>query len=149
MLAIKYALFAVIATALNFAAQWSVDFIYTSFLGDTFYPNWLTQVVQPKTFYFLMGMFFGTGVGLVCKYILDKKYIFYHTVENVSQDVNTFMIYTLTGVVTTLLFWTFEIVFHFAWEHHYSKYIGAAIGLSIGYISKYYLDKHFVFKKTT
>ena len=50
------------------------------------------------------------------------------------------------GVFTTLIFWGFEILFDKLFEHELSKYAGAVIGLSIGYIVKYNLDKKFVFK---
>ena len=50
------------------------------------------------------------------------------------------------GVFTTLIFWGFEITFDYIFNNENAKYAGAVIGLSIGYIVKYLLDKKFVFR---
>ncbi len=50
------------------------------------------------------------------------------------------------GVFTTFIFWGFEIGFDVIFENQNAKYAGALLGLGIGYIVKYFLDKKFVFK---
>ncbi len=49
------------------------------------------------------------------------------------------------GIFTTIIFWGTEIGFNAIFENQNAKYIGAIIGLSIGYAIKYFLDKKFVF----
>jgi len=49
------------------------------------------------------------------------------------------------GVFTTVIFWGFEIGFNYIFTNPQAKYVGAIVGLSIGYIIKYFLDKKFVF----
>jgi len=129
MIAIKYILFAAIATLLNLAFQ------YLSFLA---YSGFASLYVA---------MFMGNVAGLISKYVLDKKYIFYHTPESKVHDAKKLAAYTFTGGFTTLIFWGTEIGFDFLFDHEYAKYLGAAIGLSIGYTAKYFLDKHFVFRE--
>lgn len=90
-------------------------------------------------------MFIGTVAGLVVKYVLDKKFIFFHVVENRKDDAKKFALYSLMGVFTTFIFWGTEIVFDALSQNQNAKYLGAVIGLSIGYIIKYFLDKKFVF----
>jgi len=90
-------------------------------------------------------MFFGTLAGLVAKYILDKKYIFYHTPKDKKDDAKKFVLYSFMGIFTTIIFWGTEITFDALLENPNAKYIGAVIGLSIGYIIKYFLDKKYVF----
>ena len=90
-------------------------------------------------------MFVGTIAGLLVKYALDKRYIFYYETKRKSDDIKKFFIYSCMGVITTFIFWGTEICFATIWHHEISKYIGAVIGLSIGYITKYNLDKRFVF----
>ena len=90
-------------------------------------------------------MFTGTLSGLVVKYVLDKKLIFYHVVENKKDDAKKFALYSLMGVFTTIIFWGTEIAFDARSQNPNAKYLGAVIGLSIGYIIKYFLDKKFVF----
>ncbi len=128
MIAFRYVLFAIISTVVNLAFQ------YLSFL---FYSGFLSLYVA---------MFFGTLAGLVLKYVLDKKYIFFHTPKSKKDDGKKFLLYSLMGVFTTFIFWGFEITCDYFLAFENAKYLGAVIGLSIGYIVKYNLDKKFVFK---
>jgi putative flippase GtrA len=127
MLALKYYLFAVLSTLVNLLFQ------YFSF---TLYAGWGSLYVA---------MFVGTLAGLVAKYILDKKWIFYHTPKDKKDDAKKFALYSLMGVFTTVIFWGTEMAFYYLVPNPNAKYIGAVIGLSIGYIIKYFLDKRFVF----
>lgn len=127
MIALKYSSFAVIATLLNLLFQYLSFQIYTG-IADIY-----------------IAMFVGTLVGLVTKYVLDKKYIFYHKPQSKKQDIKKFMSYTLTGGFTTTIFWGAELGFDWIFGGEMAKYIGAILGLSIGYIAKYYLDKKYVF----
>ena len=90
-------------------------------------------------------MLIGTLSGLVVKYTLDKKLIFYHAVENKKDDVKKFALYSLMGIFTTIIFWGTEIAFDTLFQNPNAKYLGAVIGLNVGYIIKYFLDKKFVF----
>lgn len=127
MIAMKYGLFASIAMLLNLGAQYLCLTIYEGF-GALY-----------------IAIFIGTAVGLITKYVLDKKFIFYVTPENVSKDASLFLLYTVTGVATTAIFWGTEILFDYYFKVEIAKYIGAVLGLSIGYVCKYFLDKKFVF----
>jgi putative flippase GtrA len=90
-------------------------------------------------------MFVGTLAGLVTKYILDKKWIFYHTPKDKKDDARKFMLYSFMGVFTTVIFWGTEMLFYYFVPYPNAKYVGAVIGLSIGYVIKYFLDRKFVF----
>jgi len=126
---LPYIFFAVIATATNLGTQYL----------------WLSIALGPNPL--LVAMFLGTGIGLITKYILDKKYIFQYTTKNLSHDLNKFLLYSIMGMLTTAVFWTSELTFHAFWNSPLAKYIGGAIGLAIGYTIKYFLDKKFVFVK--
>lgn len=128
LLVLKYSLFALIATIIN---------LFTQFISLAIYS---------QNFSLYIAMFFGTLTGLIAKYILDKKYIFYYVVKDKKEDSQKFILYSIMGVFTTLIFWGFEIGFDYIFDSEIAKYIGAIIGLSIGYITKYFLDKKFVFK---
>ena len=131
MIALKYTLFAVVSTALNLLFQYLSLWLYHGY-GSLF-----------------IAMCAGTGAGLICKYVLDKKFIFYHKPASKTQDVKKFASYTLTGGFTTVIFWGTEVWFDWYFDHESAKYIGAVVGLSIGYVSKYFLDKKFVFTEKT
>ena len=128
LLVLKYSLFALIATIIN---------LFTQFISLAIYS---------QDFSLYIAMFFGTLTGLIAIYILDKKYIFYYVVKDKKEDSQKFILYSIMGVFTTLIFWGFEIGFDYIFDSEIAKYIGAIIGLSIGYITKYILDKKFVFK---
>ena len=127
MIAIKYAVFATISTLFNLLFQYLSFLVYTGF-GSLY-----------------VAMFFGTLAGLVAKYILDKKFIFYHTPKDKKDDAKKFILYSLMGVFTTIIFWGTEISFDALFQDPNAKYLGAVIGLSIGYVIKYFLDKKYVF----
>ncbi|QFY44885.1 GtrA family protein [Candidatus Methylospira mobilis] len=88
----------------------------------------------------------GTGVGLIVKYILDKRYIFRFRARNAVHDVRIFALYTLMGLATTVIFWGFEFGFHRLFETNEMRYLGGVIGLTIGYLTKYRLDRRYVFR---
>ena len=127
MIALRYSLFALISTIVNMSFQWLSFFVYDGFLA------------------LYLAMFLGTLAGLVLKYILDKKYIFFHTPKSKKDDGKKFMLYSLMGVFTTFIFWGFEIGFDNLFEDENAKYYGGILGLAIGYVVKYFLDKKFVF----
>lgn len=127
-LAVLYALIAVLATAANIGAQDLATRLY----GGPF-------AIEAS-------VFVGTGVGLVVKYAADKRWIFRFNPRDVLHDAHTFVLYTATGIGTTLLFWGFEFGFNGLFQTREMRYVGALIGLALGYWAKYHLDKRFVFR---
>ena len=128
-IAIKYILFAILSTIVNLSTQYISFLIYSGYLS------------------LYLALFLGTLSGLVLKYILDKKFIFYFETKTKKENGKKFFLYSLMGVFTTIIFWGFEIGFDYIFQGEIAKYIGALIGLAIGYIVKYNLDKKFVFKE--
>jgi putative flippase GtrA len=52
------------------------------------------------------------------------------------------------GLVTTAIFWVTETVFWMIWGTDGARELGAILGLSVGYITKYLLDRRYVFRTT-
>ncbi|MES2819182.1 MAG: GtrA family protein [Pseudomonadota bacterium] len=127
-LAAIYGLLAIIATVFNIGAQ---DLLIRLYSGS---------------YSILLSMVFGTAVGLVVKYILDKRYIFAFKAQNAAHDGQVFMLYALMGLITTAIFWGFELAFEHFFASKEMRYLGGVIGLAIGYLAKYALDKRFVFR---
>lgn len=96
-------------------------------------------------FLFTVALLSGTAAGLIVKYMLDKRWIFYDRVSGLKNNARKFIMYTSMGTITTLIFWGFETLFWFVFKSDVMRDFGAIIGLSIGYIAKYKLDKRFVF----
>jgi putative flippase GtrA len=129
-LAITYTVFAIIATIANIATQDITIHIYAGV-----YPIMLSVIA-------------GTATGLILKYILDKRYIFRFQTRNITHNSKIFVLYTLMGIITTMIFWCFEFGFNHFFQTKQMRYFGGIIGLAIGYIVKYRLDKRFVFRAT-
>lgn len=123
----RYSVFAVVATMANLATQRVV-----LQFGDS-------------DLFFAVAVGTGTVAGLVIKYLLDKRWIYYAVVVGVKNHSQTFTLYTAMGVITTAIFWGTETVFWLIWHTDTMREVGAILGLSIGYIVKYQLDRRFVF----
>ncbi|MCP1575843.1 putative flippase GtrA [Herbaspirillum rubrisubalbicans] len=88
----------------------------------------------------------GTAIGLVIKYVLDKRYIFCFRARSMAHDTQTFFLYTFMGLVTTAIFWGVEFGFEYMFETKEMRYLGGIIGLAMGYLMKYRLDRRYVFR---
>jgi len=129
MIVIRYTLFAVISTIINLFVQ---SLIFEIFVGK---------------YNIFFAIILGTFAGLITKYMLDKKWVFYYESPSISHNTKKFFLYSLMGVLTTVVFWVTELTFYYLSSEPSAKYIGAIIGLTIGYIIKFYLDKRYVFIK--
>ena len=87
----------------------------------------------------------GTVVGLIIKYLLDKRWIFADPSTGLRAHGGKFALYSLVGLFTTAIFWGAETVAWLAWGTNAAREAGAVLGLAIGYLIKYRLDKRFVF----
>jgi putative flippase GtrA len=124
---LRYACFAVLAGLVTLVTQAAFLQIYSGPLGLT------------------IALVLGTGTGLLAKYLLDKRWIFFDTSTGAAAHGKTFSLYTATGVVTTVIFWGLEYAFDGLTPDGRWRYLGGAIGLAIGYIAKFQLDRRFVF----
>lgn len=126
-IALNYTIFALIASIINILSQDISINLYDGSYSIT------------------VSILFGTITGLLTKYILDKKYIFkYKTVDH-THNGRILILYTSMGIATTIVFWSFELLFYYIYGTKEMRYIGGLIGLGIGYYIKYHLDKKYVF----
>ena len=88
----------------------------------------------------------GTAAGLPVKYALEKKFVFLFKANDLAHDTRLFILYGCMGVFTTAVFWGVEYAFHVGFGNDAMRYLGGAIGLTLGSWMKYHLDKRFVFK---
>ena len=129
-LVLRYGLFAILSTVVNLATQrvslWAYDGA-----GGLF-----------------AAILAGTAAGLVLKYLLDKYFIFFDRNGGLATHGRQFALYTAMGLVTTAIFWATEYVFWLVWGTQLMREVGAVLGLAVGYIAKYQLDRRFVFVPT-
>ena len=124
-IALRYVIFAVIATIANLGMQ--------------------RAVLAGGEHLFIWAVLAGTAVGLVVKYLLDKRWIFFDTSTGTAAHARKFTLYTVMGLVTTAIFWGMETAFWLTWRTDMMRELGAVIGLTIGYAVKYWLDRKYVF----
>ena len=130
VLVLRYTFFAVLATLVNLAAQRLVFWAW------------------PGTGRLVLALALGTLVGLVVKYALDKRWIFADTSRGMRAHAQKFALYSAMGLVTTVLFWGTETAFWLLCGTEAMRELGAVLGLSVGYVVKYKLDKRFVFSRS-
>lgn len=128
MIAVRYALFAAIAAGINLATQFICLRLYAG-------PGSLLAAIPG-----------GTLTGLVAKYVLDKRWIFFDASHGAKAHAERFSLYTLTGAFTTAIFWGAELIVAAVTTSEALRLAGGALGLAIGYITKYHLDRRFVFR---
>lgn len=126
-LAARYVAFAVVATVTNLATQR------------------LMLAMNDGPFGFAAAVVAGTGVGLVVKYLLDKRWIFDDRSTGVAAHGRRFSLYTAMGLITTAIFWGTETAFRAIFQTDPMRELGAVLGLAVGYFIKYRLDRRFVF----
>lgn len=126
-LVLRYVAFAILATLSNLATQRAV-----LALGDS-------------GMHFGAAIGAGTFVGLVIKYMLDKRWIFQDIETGAWNHGRKFSLYTAMGLVTTAIFWGTETLFWIVWQTDRMRELGAVLGLAVGYVIKYNLDRRFVF----
>jgi putative flippase GtrA len=125
---VRYVIFAVLATLANLAAQEVVMRL---------------APVAPLT----LSILAGTVAGFVLKYVLDKKWVFDDRYNGHREELQKVTLYGAFSVLTTLIFWGFEVAFWTIWRTDLAKYTGAVLGLATGYAAKFALDRTFVFKE--
>jgi putative flippase GtrA len=126
-LVLRYAAFAAFASGVNLLVQVAVMALYQG----------------PQAL--LLAMAAGTVAGLVPKFLLDKYWIFDDRAPGRARGLRQFILYGLLSVATTLIFWVFEVAFHWLGDGGPLRYLGAALGLGVGYWVKYHLDRRLVF----
>jgi putative flippase GtrA len=127
ILPIRYAFFACAATCINLVTQAAGLSLYRG-------PFKLT-----------VAMMAGTATGLLMKYVLDKRWIFHDPSRGMMGHARKIGFYTCTGVFTTAVFWAMEYGFDALTGDGRWRFLGATLGLGIGYALKYQLDSRYVF----
>lgn len=130
VLAVRYTIIALSASALNLLLQAAISWLYKGPLA-----------VEAS-------MVLATGLVLPLKYSIERRVIFEFQPASLLHDAKLFYLYTMVSVFTVLIFWCTEYAFHLIFRDDAMRYIGGALGLAISFYSKYRLDKQFVFVRT-
>lgn len=129
MLVFRYAAFALVATGVNLGLQYAC----LALLGG---PQELPIAIV-----------LGTAAGLATKYVLDKRWIFYDDEGGLRAHGRKFGLYSAMGLFTTAVFWGTETLFALLFHTDFMTLAGGALGLALGYVLKFHLDRRFVFRR--
>lgn len=138
---IKYILFAVLSTLLNYFIQLSTEYFAGLLPAGFFY----IPVYKSITIITVTKMGLATAGAFIFKYIADK-YIVFKICDNksVTEHFTMFSIYAAISILTTFFNWGTQILFKLVFN---LEYLGLGLGLATGYTIKYLLDRKFVFCK--
>ncbi len=142
-----YFIFAALMIGLNYLIQkinqiWLAPFICANFseidLIQTFYCS-----IYPYNMPELVGSIIAVGITYIIKFFLDKFYVFKKKSMEIKETSKQFIKYFLFAILTTVENIGIQFIF--------TNFIGTPleisfiIALSIGYLTKFFLDKRYVF----
>ena len=141
-----YMVFAAISIILNLVSQYIAKVIIVFLV-----PNFANQKISHFEYWFLIALGFGTVIGFLFKFVVDKFVVFE---EKLSEDTRAELqkttkqisMYFGFAIFTTIIFWGFEFSFKFFLPGNWYLF-GGLIGLIVGYTVKFLLDSRFVFNK--
>jgi putative flippase GtrA len=144
---VLYFIFAALMICLNYFIQWLNKDYISVFIGDNFgsielIQNWyLAQT--PFNMTELVGSVVAVGITYVVKFVLDKFIVFQKKSTEIKQASKEFSLYFLFAIVTTIE----NIGIQFLLTNFLGTplVLSVIIALTIGYITKFILDKQFVF----
>lgn len=91
---------------------------------------------------YVISILFGTVIGFLIKFYLDKNFIF---LKSSSFSFNQLFTYTFTAIFSTIIFWSVEIFFLIYFQNNMMKILGGFLGLILGYTLKFKLDYKLTF----
>ena len=140
-----YMTFAVISIILNIASQYILRVILQDLI-----PEFANQKLLSFEYWFLISLGFGTIIGFLFKFVVDKFVVFdailnKDKIADLQYTTKQISLYFGFAIFTTLIFWGFEFSFKFFLPGNWYLF-GGLVGLIIGYTIKFLLDRKFVFK---
>lgn len=126
---VRYAIFAAAAIVINLLSQNAVLLLLSKY--------WIGIYAA---------ILVGNASGLIFKYIADKYWVFEDGEATLAGNSKKFALYAAFGLMTTGIFWVVELLFHYLFKTVFMTNVGAVLGLCIGYVIKYNLDKRVTFR---
>ena len=144
-----YLFFAILMIILNYLIQKVNQLYIADWICDNWGDNDFIYVVYCSTSPYnmpeLMGSIIAVGITYIIKYILDKFIVFKKKTSKIKETSIEFLKYFGFAILTTLE--NIGIQFIFTNYFHTPLEISMVVALTIGYITKFFLDKKYVFNK--
>ncbi|MBN1214338.1 MAG: GtrA family protein [Candidatus Lokiarchaeota archaeon] len=148
---ILYLFFAFLMIILNYIIQkMNILFIYPWVLdnwGDNDFIYAFYCSTDPYNMPELIGSIIAVGITYIIKYFLDKFLVFKKKEIQLKETSIEFLKYFAFAILTTIE--NIGIQFLFTNAFHTPLEISLVVALSIGYITKFFLDRRYVFTKNS
>ena len=144
---ILYFIFAACMILLNYAIQKINELVISPFICSVFGGNDFIQVLYCSTNTIntpeLIGSIAAVGITYIIKFFLDKHLVFKKTSETIKETSQEFFKYFGFAILTTIL----NIGIQFVLTNFFGAPLEVSfiVALSIGYITKFFLDRKYVF----
>ncbi len=142
-----YFIFAALMIVLNYLIQksnqiWFAPLVCTN-LGEIEFINLFYCSTNPYNMPELVGSIIAVGITYIIKFFLDKFIVFEKKSMEIKETSQQFIKYFLFAIVTIIE----NIVIQFIFSNFIGTplEIGLIVALSIGYLTKFFLDKKYVF----
>ena len=146
---ILYFIFAFCMILLNYIIQKTNELLISPYICSVFGGNDFIQTLYcsttPVNMPELIGSIVAVGITYVIKFFLDKYLVFKKTSLKIKETSQEFFKYFGFAILTTIE--NIGIQFIFTNIFKAPLEVGFLIALSIGYITKFFLDRKYVFTK--
>ena len=146
---ILYFIFAACMILLNYIIQKLNELVISPYICSVFGGNDFIQALYCSTSLVdmpeLIGSIVAVGITYVIKFFLDKYLVFKKTSLKIKETSQEFFKYFGFAILTTIE--NIGIQFIFTNVFNAPLEVGFLVALSIGYITKFFLDRKYVFTK--
>ena len=143
-----YFIFAAFMILLNYIIQKINELAISPFICSVFGGNDFIQAfycLSPIDMPELVGSIVAVGITYLIKFFLDKYLVFKKTSLNVKETSKEFFKYFGFAILTTILNIGIQFIFTNLFNAPFE--VGFLFAMSIGYITKFFLDRKYVFSK--
>lgn len=144
---VLYFLFAICMIILNYLIQKVNQLLIAPFICENFGENYLISIlycsINPYNMPELIGSIFAVGITYIIKFFLDKFIVFQKKDKQLKETSKEFLKYFGFAILTTIE--NIAIQFLLTNFLNFRLELSFSVALSIGYITKFFLDRRYVF----
>ncbi len=142
---LKYIIFAFLAFLINTGVFHAADYLLQGVVNSK---NINILMLKGDDIRFWVAYGLGLFAGFVLKYLMDKKYVFSDITESKEKEMKKVLIYAMMSIFTTIILTLIVAGFKVWVSRERAKDVGLVIGLLIGYTTKFFLDRKYVFNSS-
>ncbi|MFW9936094.1 MAG: GtrA family protein [Candidatus Thorarchaeota archaeon] len=145
---VLYLSFAICMIILNYLIQKANQLLIAPFICENFGENHFIYIfycsINPYNMPELIGSIFAVGITYIIKFFLDKFIVFQKKDKELKETSKEFLKYFGFAILTTIE--NIAIQFLLTNFLNFPLEISLIVALSIGYVTKFFLDRRYVFR---